>query len=117
MASQNKINLIKIKNLLQNKNFKIGGFLNFKSDASEKIFKLCKTANQSLLILSFLNKPSDYQKYIKATDILISQNVYGGVFRLVTKVLNDNGVDFDFIDTIFFPRENDIFDFSSAEIF
>ena len=75
MASQNKINLIKIKNHLQNKNFKIGGFLNFKSDASEKIFKLCKTANQSLLVLSFLNKPSDYQKYIKATDILISQNV------------------------------------------
>ena len=64
MASQNKINLIKIKNHLQNKNFKIGGFLNFKSDASEKIFKLCKTANQSLLVLSFLNKPSDYQKYI-----------------------------------------------------
>ena len=75
MASQNKINLIKIKNHLQNKNFKIGGFLNFKSDASEKIFKLCKTANQSLLVLSFLNKPSDYKKYIKATDILISQNV------------------------------------------
>ena len=50
MASQNKINLIKIKNHLQNKNFKIGGFLNFKSDASEKIFKLCKTANQSLLV-------------------------------------------------------------------
>ena len=45
MASQNKINLIKIKNHLQNKNFKIGGFLNFKSDASEKIFKLCNVAN------------------------------------------------------------------------
>ncbi len=75
MASQNKINLIKIKNYLQNKNFKIGGFLNFKSDASEKIFKLCKTANQSLLVLSFLNKPIEYKKYIKATDILISQNV------------------------------------------
>ena len=31
--------------------------------------------------------------------VLISQNVYGGVFRLVTRVLNDNKVDFEFIDT------------------
>lgn len=36
-------------------------------------------------------KPGDH--------ILISRNVYGGVFRLVTKVLNDNKVDFEFIDT------------------
>ncbi len=36
-------------------------------------------------------KPGDH--------VLISRNVYGGVFRLVTKVLNDNGVDFEFIDT------------------
>ena len=82
MASQNKINLIKIKNHLQNKNFKIGGFLNFKSDASEKIFKLCKTANQSLLVLSFLNKPSDYKKYIKATDILICMLHLAQCFQL-----------------------------------
>jgi cystathionine beta-lyase/cystathionine gamma-synthase len=36
-------------------------------------------------------KPGDH--------VLISRNVYGGVFRLVTKVLNDNNVDFEFIDT------------------
>ncbi|HJO21124.1 MAG TPA: PLP-dependent aspartate aminotransferase family protein [Candidatus Marinimicrobia bacterium] len=36
-------------------------------------------------------KPGDH--------VLISQNVYGGVFRLVTRVLNDNKVDFEFIDT------------------
>ena len=36
-------------------------------------------------------KPGDH--------VLISRNVYGGVFRLVTKVLNDNKVDFEFIDT------------------
>ena len=36
-------------------------------------------------------KPNDH--------IIISKNVYGGVFRLVTQVLNDNGVDFEFIDT------------------
>jgi len=43
----------------------------------------------SAIFLMF--KPGDH--------VLISQNVYGGVFRLVTKVLNDNGVNFDFIDT------------------
>jgi cystathionine beta-lyase/cystathionine gamma-synthase len=36
-------------------------------------------------------KPGDH--------VLISKNVYGGVFRLVTKVLNDNKVDFEFVDT------------------
>ena len=36
-------------------------------------------------------KPNDH--------IIISKNVYGGVFRLVTQVLNDNGVHFEFIDT------------------
>ena len=46
-------------------------------------------APMSAIFLMF--KPGDH--------VLISQNVYGGVFRLVTKVLNDNGVDFDFIDT------------------
>ena len=43
----------------------------------------------SAIFLMF--KPGDH--------VLISKNVYGGVFRLVTKVLNDNGVEFDFIDT------------------
>jgi len=99
MASQNKINLIKIKNHLQNKNFKIGGFLNFKSDASEKIFKLCKTANQSLLVLSFLNKPSDYKKYIKATDILISQNVN------TPKIIDQSNL-YKFVIMDYFPISN-----------
>ena len=36
-------------------------------------------------------KPNDH--------IIISKNVYGGVFRLVTQVLNNNGIDFEFIDT------------------
>ena len=36
-------------------------------------------------------KPNDH--------IIISKNVYGGVFRLVTQVLNDTGVHFEFIDT------------------
>ena len=99
MASQNKINLIKIKNYLQNKNFKIGGFLNFKSDASEKIFKLCKTANQSLLVLSFLNKPSEYKKYIKATDILISQNVN------TPKIIDQSNL-YKFVIMDYFPIAN-----------
>ena len=46
-------------------------------------------AAMSAIFLMF--KPGDH--------VLISKNVYGGVFRLVTKVLNDNGVEFDFIDT------------------
>ena len=99
MASQNKINLIKIKNHLQNKNFKIGGFLNFKSDASEKIFKLCKTANQSLLVLSFLNKPSDYKKYIKATDILLFQNVN------TPKIIDQSNL-YKFVIMDYFPVAN-----------
>jgi len=36
-------------------------------------------------------KPNDH--------IIISKNVYGGVFRLVTQVFNDNGIDFEFVDT------------------
>ena len=48
MAPENKINLIKIKKNLLSKNFKVGGFINFDSDASDKVFKLCKTANKKL---------------------------------------------------------------------
>ena len=36
-------------------------------------------------------KPGDH--------VIISKNVYGGVFRLVTRVLDNNGVDFEFLDT------------------
>ena len=70
-----------------------------RSDASEKIFKLCKTANQSLLVLSFLNKPSDYQKYIKATDILISQNVN------TPKIIDQSNL-YKFVIMDYFPIAN-----------
>ena len=75
MAPENKINLIKIKKHLSSKNFKVGGFINFESDASDKVFKLCKTANKKLLLLSFQNKPNDFKKYVKATEVLIKQKV------------------------------------------
>ena len=35
----------------------------------------------------------------RPSHVLVSKNVYGGVFRLVTKVLNDNDIEFEFIDT------------------
>ena len=49
MAPENKINLIKIKKHLSSKNFKVGGFINFESDASDKVFKLCKINMKGIL--------------------------------------------------------------------
>jgi len=45
----------------------------------------------AMTAIFLMYKPNDH--------ILLSRNVYGGVFRLVTRVLNDTGVDYDFIDT------------------
>ena len=75
MASSNKLDLINIKKYLSQKNIKVGSFLPFNSDASDKVFKVCKTANQKILMLSFHNKPSEYQKYVRATEVLVNQNV------------------------------------------
>tara|TARA_B100000579_G_scaffold416043_1_gene411203 strand:+ start:210 stop:1178 length:969 start_codon:yes stop_codon:yes gene_type:complete len=70
MAKKNSISLAKIKKQLALKNIKIGGKLNFQNDASNKIFQLCKTANQTFLMLSFQNNPSEFQKYLKADKAL-----------------------------------------------
>ena len=59
MAPENKINLLKIKKHLSSKNFKVGGFINFESDASDKVFKLCKTANKKLCLLYTSPSPRD----------------------------------------------------------
>ena len=70
MASSNSVNLSKIKKQLSQKNIKLGGKLNFHSDASNKVFQLCKTANKNFLLLSFQNCPSDYIKYLRADKVL-----------------------------------------------
>ena len=51
MASTNSINLSKIKKQLARKNIRTGGKLIFNKDASNKIFQLCKTANQKFFDL------------------------------------------------------------------
>ena len=84
MAPENKINLLKIKKHLSSKNFKVGGFINFESDASDKVFKICKTANKKLLLLSFQNKPNDFKKYVKATEVLIKQKVNTLIIKILT---------------------------------
>ena len=99
MASKNNINLIKIKKHLSNKNFKVGRFINFESDASDKIFKLCKIENKNLLLLSFQNKPNDYKKYVKATELLIAQNVN-------TPRILDQSMSLKFIIMDYFPTTN-----------
>ena len=70
MASSNSVNLSKIKKQLSQKNIKLGGKLNFHSDASNKVFQLCKTANKNFLLISFQNCPSDYIKYLRADKVL-----------------------------------------------
>ena len=76
MAKKNSISLAKIKKQLALKNIKIGGKLNFQNDASNKIFQLCKTANQKFLMLSFKNNPSEFQKYLKADMVLNNLNIF-----------------------------------------
>ena len=70
MASSNSVNLSKIKKQFSQKNIKLGGKLNFHSDASNKVFQLCKTGNKNFLLLSFQNCPNDYVKYLRADKIL-----------------------------------------------
>ncbi len=84
MASRNSINISKIKKQLARKNIRTGGKLIFNSDASNKIFQLCKTANQSLLMLSFENNPSEFLKYLKANKVLKSQGL------LTPRILEEN---------------------------
>jgi len=75
MASSNSVNLSKIKKQLSHKNIRLGGKLNFHTDASNKIFQLCKTANKNFLLLSFQNCPSDFQKYLRADKVLNTLDV------------------------------------------
>ena len=84
MASTNTINLSKIKKQLARKNIRTGGKLIFNTDASNKIFQLCKTANQNFLILSFQNNPSEFLKYLRADRVLESQGL------LTPRILEEN---------------------------
>ncbi|MBR38984.1 MAG: cystathionine gamma-synthase [Dehalococcoidia bacterium] len=69
-------------------------------DALEENFAMLEDAKYSFAFSSGMAAMSAIFLMFKPGDhVLISKNVYGGVFRLVTKVLNNNGVDFDFIDT------------------
>jgi cystathionine gamma-lyase/homocysteine desulfhydrase len=69
-------------------------------DALEENFAMLEDAKYSFAFASGMAAMSAIFLMFKPGDhVLISKNVYGGVFRLVTKVLNNNGVDFDFIDT------------------
>ena len=70
MALSNSVNLSNIKKQFSQKNIKLGGKLNFQNDASNKIFQLCKTANKTFLLLSFQNCPRDFQKYLRADQVL-----------------------------------------------
>ncbi len=84
MASKNSINISKIKKQLARKNIRTGGRLIFKSDASNKIFQLCKTANQSFLMLSFQNNPSEFLKYLRSNKALESQGI------LTPRIIEEN---------------------------
>ena len=84
MASTNPINLSKIKKQLARKNIRTGGKLIFNKDASNKIFQLCKTANQKFLMLSFQNNPSDFLRYLRADKVLESQGL------LTPRILEEN---------------------------
>ena len=84
MASTNPINLSKIKKQLARKNIRLGGKLIFNKDASNKIFQLCKTANQKFLILSFQNNPSEFLRYLRADKVLESQGL------LTPRILEEN---------------------------
>ena len=75
MASLNKSNLSKVKKQLLNKNIKTGGQFKFNTDASNKIFQLCKTGKKTFLLLSFQNNPVEYQRYLRADHALYSQGV------------------------------------------
>ena len=84
MASTNPVNLSKIKKQLARKNIRTGGKLIFNKDASNKIFQLCKTANQKFLMLSFQNNPSEFLRYIRADKVLESQGL------LTPRILEEN---------------------------
>ena len=84
MASTNPVNLSKIKKQLARKNIRIGGRLIFNKDASNKIFQLCKTANQKFLMLSFQNNPSEFLRYLRADEVLESQGL------LTPRILEEN---------------------------
>ena len=67
MVKNNKINLDKIKNYFLEKNIKIQSFKKFNSDASNKEFRLYESLTDKYLVLSFVNQPQDFKKYINAT--------------------------------------------------
>ena len=40
-----------------------------------------------------------FQGLKKGNHVIVSRNVYGGTYRMVTQVLSHHGIDFDFVDT------------------
>ena len=40
-----------------------------------------------------------FQRLKKGDHVIVSRNVYGGTYRMATKVLSNHGIDFDFVDT------------------
>ena len=69
-------------------------------DALEENFCMLENAKYSFAFGSGMAAMTAIFLMFKPGDhVLVSKNVYGGVFRLVTKVLNDNDIEFEFIDT------------------
>ena len=40
-----------------------------------------------------------FQGLQKGDHVIVSRNVYGGTYRMVTQVLRHHGIDFEFVDT------------------
>ena len=40
-----------------------------------------------------------FQRLRKGDHVIVSRNVYGGTYRMATRVLSNHGIDFDFVDT------------------
>ena len=109
MASTNPINLSKVKKQLAQKNIRIGGKLIFNTDASNKIFQLCKTANQRFLILFFQNNPSEFLKYLRADRVLELQGL------LTPRILEENK-SLNYLLMDYYPTNNSSKYFKREEI-
>ena len=109
MASKNSLSLAKVKKQLALKNIKTGGKLNFHSDASNKIFQLCKTANHRFLMLSFQNNPSEFQKYLKADMAL-------NFLKIATPKIIEQNKSQKYILMKYFPTNNSSKFFKKDEI-
>ena len=40
-----------------------------------------------------------FQRLKKNDHVIVSRNVYGGTYRMITRVISNHGIDFDFVDT------------------